>query len=325
MRSYIFRRLLKTIPLVFAIATVTFFIVRLAPGDPFAQQLEQMAMRGLDPSGIELMREKLGLNDSLFVQYISWLKDIATGDFGTSIRYGVPVSQLFAEAIPFTLILTSLAMLLDALIGIPLGIFAALKSGTTTERYITLISLVLYSVPGFLIAILLISFFSVSLGWLPPSQAVSFDYYDLSIWGRFVDRAQHLILPVTVLGVFSAAGTARYVRNRLLDALSQDFVLAAKARGHSNKTVVMGHALRTALLPLITNYGMSLPYLLGGAAIIETIFAWPGMGKLAVDAVSMRDYPLIMAVTSMGAVLTILGTLLADIFYAIADPRVRYD
>lgn len=325
MRRYIVSRLLQAIPLLLGIVTVIFFIMHLAPGDPLAEMEERLAARNVDPAVIERVREQYGLNDPLGMQYVNWLGDLARGDLGTSIRYGRPVSALIVEALPFTLQLTVLALFFDALIGIPLGVMSAVRRGSGLDRGVTLAALVVYAVPGFWLGLMLILVFSVGLGWLPTSQAMSFDYEQMSFFARLGDRLWHLVLPVFVLGVASAAGTARYVRNRLLDTLGEDFILAARARGLNERTVIYGHALRNALLPLITIYGMSLPFLIGGAAIIETLFAWPGMGRLAVEAVTGQDYPVIMAVTMIAAGLTVIGNLLADIAYGIVDPRVRYD
>lgn len=325
MKRYVAHRLLQAIPLLLGIVTITFFIMRLAPGDPLAEMVERLAQYGFSPDAIQRVRENYGLNDPLLAQYLNWLGNLIQGDFGTSIRYGRPVSSLIGEALPFTLQLAALALLVDALIGIPLGVFSAVRRGTKVDRVVTLSALVVYAVPGFWLGLMLILAFSVGLGWLPPSQAMSFDYDEMNLFQQFGDRIWHLILPVFVLGVASAAGTARYVRNRLLDTLNEDYVLAARARGLSEHTVIYGHALRNALLPLITIYGMSLPFLFGGAAIIETLFAWPGMGRLAVEAVTGRDYPVIMAVTTIAACLTVVGNLIADTVYGWVDPRVRYD
>jgi peptide/nickel transport system permease protein len=230
-----------------------------------------------------------------------------------------------AEAIPYTLQLTFLAVLVDALFGITLGIVSAVKQYSLLDKAVTVGSLIIYAIPGFWLALMLVLVFSVNLGWFPTSQTRSMDYEFLSLWGKVADRLWHLVLPVFVLGVASAAGTARYMRNRLLEVLSEDYVIAARARGFKEHVVIMKHALRNALIPIVTIYGLSLPFLLGGATIIETIFAWPGMGRLAVGGVSGRDYPLIMAVTLIAATLTVLGNLLADVTYAWVDPRVSYE
>jgi peptide/nickel transport system permease protein len=324
-RRYILKRLLYAIPLLWGIATVTFFMMRLAPGDPLDMYLEPQRQRQVDPEVIELLRQKYGLDQPIHVQYVRWLGNVLHGDFGESFRHRRPVSHLLAETIPYTLQLTVLAVLFDALIGITFGIISAVKQYSLLDKVVTLGSLIIYAVPGFWLALMLVLVFSVHLGWFPTSQTRSMDYEFLSAWGKIGDRLWHLVLPVFVLGIASAAGTARYMRNRLLEVLSEDYVIAARARGFTERFVILKHALRNALIPIITIYGLSLPFLLGGATIIETIFAWPGMGRLAVGGVGGRDYPLIMATMLIAATLTVMGNLLADVTYAWVDPRVSYD
>ncbi len=324
MLAYTVKRLLISIPLVLGIVTITFVMMRVAPGDPLDMYLEPQRQRQVDPEVIELLRAKYGLDQPIHIQYVRWLSNVAKGDFGESFRSRRPVNRMLAEAIPYTLQLTILAVLFDAFFGIVLGIIAAVKQYTALDKAVTLGSLVVYAIPGFWLALMMVMVFSVQLGWFPTSQTRSMDYEFLSFWGKVGDRLWHLVLPVVVLGIGSAAGTARYVRNRLLDVLNADFVWAARARGFREHVVIVRHALRNALIPVITMYGMSLPFLLGGATVIETIFAWPGMGNMAVGGVGGRDYPVIMATTLIAAVLTVLGNLLADITYAIVDPRVTY-
>lgn len=324
MLRFIAKRLLQAIPLLLGIATLTFVIVRLAPGDPMDMYLESRFEREMDPEVVEALRERFGLNDPVHVQYVKWLGQVATGDLGISFRHRRPVAELMWERVPFTLQLTLLALLVDALVGIALGIFAAIKQYSLWDRVVTLGSLIVYSIPGFWLALMLVLVFSVELGWLPTSQTRSLDYELLSSWGKVGDRVLHLILPVFVLGVASAAGTARYMRNRLLEVLSEEYILAARARGLREKAVILRHALRNALIPIITIYGMALPFVLGGSVLIENVFAWPGMGTLAVDAVGGRDYPVILATTMLSAVLVVIGNLLADVGYAVVDPRVSY-
>ena len=298
--------------------------MQLAPGDPMDMYLEPQRQRQVDPEVIELLRQKYGLEQPIHVQYGRWLGNVVRGDLGESFRYRRPVIDLLAEAVPYTLQLTLLAVLLDALFGISLGIISAVKQYSLWDKAITLGSLIIYAIPGFWLALMMVLVFSVHLGWFPTSQTRSMDYEFLSFWAKVGDRIWHLALPVFLMGITSAAGTARYMRNKLLEVLSEEYVTAARARGFTEQVVIVKHALRNALIPIITIYGLSLPFLLGGATIIETIFAWPGMGRLAVNAVSGRDYPLIMATTMIAAVLTIFGSLLADIAYAWADPRVSY-
>ncbi|MGK2935121.1 MAG: ABC transporter permease [Gemmatimonadaceae bacterium] len=324
MARYILKRLLQAIPLLLGIATITFIIVRLAPGDPMDMYLEQRVQRDVDPAVIELLRKKYGLDQPLPVQYAKWIGNVARGDFGESFRYRRPVATLIAERVPYTLQLAALALLIDALIGIALGIFSAVKQYSRADKAITLGSLVMYSIPGFWLALMLVLAFSVNLGWFPTSQTRSLDYELLSAGGKVADRLWHLALPVFVLGIASAAGTARYMRTKLLDVLSEEYVLAARARGLSERVVILQHALRNALIPIVTIYGLALPFLLGGAVLIEKVFAWPGMGLLAVEAIGARDYPVIMATSMIAAVLVVLGNLLADVTYALVDPRVSY-
>lgn len=325
MIRFIGKRLLQAVPLLVGIATVTFFIVHLAPGDPMDMYLEPRFQREMDPEVIELIRQKHGLDQPVPVRYAKWLGNLARGDLGESFRYRRPVASLIAERVPYTLQLAVLALLFDALIGMALGIFSAVKQYSVADKTITVGSLVVYSIPGFWLALMLVLVFSVNLGWFPTSQTRSLDYELLSTGAKALDRLWHLVLPVFVLGVASAAGTARYMRNRLLEVLSEEYVLAARARGLRERTVILKHALRNAMIPILTIYGMSLPFLLGGAVLIEKVFAWPGMGLLAVEAIGGRDYPVILATTMMAAVLVVLGNLLADVTYAVVDPRVSYE
>ena len=325
MLKYIAKRLLLSVPLVLAIVTATFFMAHLAPGDPMDMYLEPQRQRQVDPEVIELLRKKYGLDQPIHVQYVTWLKNVAQGDFGESFRHRRPVKDMLVEAVPYTLQLTFLAIVLDALFGISLGIISAVKQYSKLDKTVTIGSLIIYAMPSFWLALMLIMVFSVNLGWFPTSQTRSMNYEDLTFIGKLLDRAWHLVLPVFVMGIAGAAGTARYMRSRLLEVLNEEYITAARARGFREKTVIMKHALRNAMIPIVTIYGMSLPFLLGGATIIETIFAWPGMGRMTVSAVGGRDYPIIMATVMIAAVLTVLGNLLADITYAAVDPRVSYD
>lgn len=322
--SYILKRVLFTIPLLFAIVTVTFFIVQITPGDPMLFSIDERSKRVVDPAEEARIRLRYGLDKPIYVQYWKWLSAAFTGDFGESFVTRRPVISMIAEAVPYTLQLTVLALFFDALFGISFGIISAVKRNSLTDRVITLGSLVLYSIPGFWLALMLVLVFSVSLGWFPTSQTTSIDHDLMSFPQQVWDIASHLFLPVFVLGIASAAGTARYMRSRLIEVLNEEYVLAARARGLSEKTVILKHALRNALVPVITIYGLALPFLLGGSVLIENVFDWPGMGRLAVSAITARDYPVILATTTIAAVLTIFGNLLADIAYSLVDPRVTH-
>jgi len=324
MWRFIVKRLLQAIPLLLGIATITFVFVHLAPGDPMDMYLEERVQRQVDPEVIELMRQRYGLDQPLPVQYVKWIGNLARGDLGESFRYRRPVRALLAERIPYTLQLTVLAIVFDVLLGVALGIVAAVKQYSKVDKTVTIASLILYSIPGFWLALMLVLVFSVNVRWLPTSQTRSLDYDLLPFAHQVLDRLWHLILPVAILGVTSAAGTARYMRNRLLEVLSEEYVLAARARGLREGQVIR-HAVRNALIPVVTLLGLALPFLLGGSVLIERVFAWPGMGLLAVEAIGARDYPVILATSMIAAVLVVLGNLIADVTYAIVDPRVSYD
>ena len=322
MIRFISRRLLFAIPLLLGIVTITFFVIQVAPGDPMDMFLEPRLQRQMDPEAVELIRQKYGLDQPVHIQYARWLGGLLRGDLGESFRYRRPVASLIAERVPYTLQLAALALLVDALLGIGLGVYSAVNRYSLAEKVVTMGSLIVYSIPGFWLALLLVMLFSVNLGWFPTSQTRSLNYDLLSTWGQIADRLWHLALPVFVLGVAQAAGTARYVRNRLLEVMNEEYILAARARGLREKTVIFKHALRNAMIPIITIFGMSLPFLLGGAALIEGVFGWPGLGLLGIEAVRGRDYPVILATTIMAAVLVVLGNLLADVLYAVVDPRI---
>ncbi len=321
MLGYIVKRLMSAVPLLFGLLTLTFFIIHLAPGDPTAFYIQS----GVDPSYAAHLRESMGLNDPLPLQYVKWLKSMLVGEMGVSFSKHAPVTTILAETIPNTLLLTSVALLFNFIVGIAIGVVTALKRGAATDHAVNLASLFVYSMPEFWLGIMLILGVSEQLGWLPASgmHAPLAEYLS---WPEYLfDVIKHMILPVTVLGVASAAATGRYMRGSLLEVINQDYIRTARAKGLSEFLVIGKHAMRNALIPIITLLGLSIPFLLGGAVIVESVFAWPGMGKLTIDAIFMRDYPLIIATTLVSGVMVIFGNLLADILYAIVDPRIRYN
>lgn len=325
MASYILRRILGAIPLIFGLLTITFFIIRLAPGDPTSMFIDP----NIDPHTAEQLKENFGLNDPLPIQYGKWLgvlppfQGVLEGEFGVSFSKQRPVFEIISEALVNTLILTSVALILDLLIGVSFGIISALRRGDKLDHVITLGSLFIYSMPHFWFALMLILIFSLGLGWLPASQMHSVNADQLSAVEYFWDLVKHMIMPVCVLGIASAASTVRYMRSSMLEVIRQDYIRTARAKGLSERNVIWKHALRNALLPLITIIGLSFPFLLSGAVITEVIFAWPGMGRVTIDAIFSRDYPLIIANTFVAGTMVIGGNLLADVLYAVADPRVR--
>lgn len=321
MIRYIVRRVLLAIPLLWALATATFFVVRLAPGDPLAIYYNPE----IDPAVMETIRARLGLDQPLHIQYGKWLWALAHGELGVSFSYHRPVADVLAEAIPNTLVLTGLSLLLILVVGVLLGVVSAVRQYSWVDNVSTLGALFVYSMPGFWLGLMLIIVFSLKLGWLPASQMQSVGAEFLSAPQRWADRAAHLVLPVFVLGIASAASVARYTRGSLLEVIRQDYVRTARAKGLPERRVILRHALVNALIPVITLLGLYFPFLLSGAVVTETIFAWPGMGRVTVGAIFARDYPVVMATNLVAGVMVVAGNLLADVLYAVVDPRIRYE
>ncbi len=305
--------------LVLIVLTITFFMLHLAPGDPMARYYHP----DISPDTVELMREQFGLDKPLIQQYFYWMGSFLRGDFGVSLRYNRPVRALLAQAIPNTLRLTVAALALYIIVGVLLGIMSAARRYSLLDRLSTVGALFVYSIPSFWLALMLILLFSLKLGILPSSHMQSLGVSARGAFPLFMDRLSHLILPAFVLGVASAAGMARYTRGSMLDVLREDYIRTARAKGLSEGQVLLKHALRNAALPVVTIIGLSIPFLLGGAVITEKIFSWPGMGQLTVDSIYARDYPVVLAVNFVVALMVILGNLLADIGYALLDPRIK--
>jgi peptide/nickel transport system permease protein len=318
---YVIRRVLVSIPLIWALATLTFFLIRLAPGDPLAIYYNPE----IDPEVMETLRVRLGLDQPLHVQYVKWLGSLAHGELGVSFSHHRPVVDILREAIPNTLILTSWALALDLVLGVLIGVISAIRQYSWVDNTITVGALFVYSMPSFWLGLMLIIVFSLKLGWLPASQMESVDAEYMTTTARFVDRALHLVMPVFVLGIASAASVARYMRGSLLEVIRQDYIRTARAKGLPERTVVFKHALMNALIPIITLLGLYLPFLMSGSVITETIFAWPGMGRVTVSAIFARDYPVVMAMNLVAGIMVVAGNLLADILYGVVDPRIRYD
>lgn len=319
MIRFLCRRLLHAVILVFVTLTVTFFVLRLAPGDPATRYFSP----GIDPGTMAEVRRQMGLDRPLPVQYARTLWSFARGDFGVSTSLNRPVSEVLGETIPRTLALTGCALALQIILGFALGALSARKRGSAADKVLSLVFLVFYSIPSFYLAFALIALFSLELGWLPSASMYSIPPEEGSLLSGIADRAAHLVLPVTVLAVGSAAALARYTRGSLLDAIHQDFIKTARAKGLPEGRVFWTHALKNALPQVFTVIGLSVPFLVGGAVVVEKIFAWPGMGALVVDSIYARDYPVVLAANFTGACAVIAGNLLADLSHAWADPRVR--
>jgi peptide/nickel transport system permease protein len=322
MLRYILRRLLLSIPLLVGISLVSFLMMHMAPGGPIGSAMD------MNPKATAESRARLqsyyGLDQPLHVQYGRWLARMATLDFGDSFSPdGRPVSEKIRERIPITLTINVLSMALIFLVAIPVGVYSAVRKGSLFDRISTVTVFTGFAIPTFWLALLLMILFGVKLGWLPISGISSLQYDSLGAAGKLADRAWHLVLPVLLAAFGGLAGMSRYMRSNMLEVIRQDYVATARAKGLPEGKVVFRHAMRNALLPVITILGLSVPDLLGGSVIFETIFAIPGMGQLFYQGVMSRDYPLIMGILTIGAFLTLLGNLLADVGYALADPRIR--
>ncbi len=323
MLHYIIKRLLLMLPLLLGITLISFVVIHLAPGEPTDLQTQ------MNPQASEELQERLrvqyGLDQPLYVQYGRWLGRLVQLDFGESFASDRrPVFDKVLERLPVTVLLNVLSILLILGVSVPLGILSAVRRNSGFDRATTILVFAGFAMPSFWLALLLMDWFGVRLGVLPISGIKSLGYEYLSFGAQILDRVSHLILPVFISAIGGLAGFSRYMRSNMLEVVRQDYILTARAKGLSERTVIYKHALRNALLPVITILGLAVPGLIGGSVISETIFAIPGMGKLFYDGVMMRDYPLIMGILVMGAVLTLVGNLLADISYALADPRIRH-
>jgi peptide/nickel transport system permease protein len=319
MVTYIARRTLHAALLVFITITATFFFLHFAPGDP----LNRYFSPGIDPQVMVSVRERMGLDRPLPVQYARWIWSFLHGDFGVSISEHRPVAELLREAIPRTLQLTALALAVEIVLGLGLGMLAAIRRYSLGDRILSIGFLLLYAIPSFYLADLLITFFCLKFSLLPSGGMYSMQAQTPGWFAAAGDRFAHLILPVFVLGFGSAAGLARYMRGSVLDAIGQEYIRTARAKGLKDNRIYWLHALKNALPPVLTVVGLSFPFLLGGSVIIEKIFAWPGMGSLMVDSIFARDYPVVLAANFIGACMVIAGSLLADVACAAVDPRIK--
>lgn len=322
MLNYLARRFLMMIPLLIGITLISFVVIHLAPGEPTDMQTQ------LNPEvSTELrnrLRDQYGLDKPLVVQYGEWLGRFVRLDFGNSFSQDRrPVLDKIVERLPITISINLLSIFAILATAIPIGIYSATHRGSLFDRLTTILVFIGFAAPSFWLALLLMDFFGVRLGLLPIAGLKSLDYDSLSSFGKIMDLGRHLLLPVFISTFGGLAGFSRYMRSNMLEVIRQDYILTARAKGLSEQAVIYRHALRNALLPVITILGLSVPGLIGGSVIFETIFAIPGMGKLFYDGVMMRDYPLIMGILVMGAILTLIGNLLADLCYAFADPRIR--
>ncbi|MEC9493321.1 ABC transporter permease [Flexistipes sp.] len=323
MLVYILKRLFGMIPLIIGITLISFSVIHMTPGDP--TQLLTSMNPNASPDAAQKLVKMYNLDEPIHVQYWLWLKKISVLDFGQSFALdGMSVTEKIANRLPYTIYLNVMSIILIFIIALPLGIMNAYYKDTFFDKISTVMVFMGFAVPTFWLALLCMYFFGIQLGWLPISGLMSYNFSELSLWGKFVDLAKHSVLPVGVSVFGSLAGLSRYARNSMLDVLNNDYVTAARARGLSEGKVLFRHALKNALLPIITIIGLSIPGLIGGSVIFESIFSIPGMGQLFYQSVMMRDYPVVMGILVIGALLTLAGNLIADILYAVVDPRIRY-
>lgn len=321
MTAYLVRRLLGLLPVLFLITVISFGIMKVAPGKPTDAAMQFNPKASLEAR--ERIEKLLGLDQPAHVQYVRWLGRIVRLDFGRSFLDDRPVIEKIRERVLITLAINLSVIGLVFLIAIPIGIFSAVRPGGWFDRLTTMFVFVGYSMPSFWLALLCIVFFGVRLRWVPVTGLQSLDHEAMGWLGQWLDLAWHLVLPVAVMTCVGLAGLSRYARSSMVEVLRQDYIRTARAKGVPERRVLFHHGLRNALLPIITLLGLMLPSLISGSVIMETIFSIPGMGRLFYEGVMARDEAVIMALVTIGAVLTLLGNLLADLAYAWSDPRIR--
>ncbi len=314
--SYLARRSLVTIPLLLGVSIILFFVLHLAPGGPADVYADNPSV---SPAALENLKRELGLDQPLPLQYLRWMTAFARGEWGFSIRSGQPVLETALERVVPTLFLGGTSFVLALLLAIPLGVFSALRRYTASDYVFTVMSFLGISMPIFWLALMLQSLFAVQLRWLPSAGLETIGD------GGFLDRLRHIILPASLLAVVNIASWGRFVRSSMLDVLGLDYIRTARAKGLSERMVIYRHGFRNALIPVVTIIALDFAGILSGAVITETIFAWPGMGRLFIEAMNGRDYPVLMALLMIGSVALVFTNLLTDLVYSLIDPRIRYE
>ncbi len=316
--KYILKRIIQTLPLLFIVSIISFFIIRLSPIDPLA---ELRLNPSISQETLQKETQRLGLDKPIPVQYGKWASSFVRGDLGVTSS-GERVADKLKERIPNTLLLTSIVIFMTWLVGVPLGILGAVFHKSQFDRLLTVLSSIGMAIPSFFFAILLL-IFAVKTSWFPVGGLTSFDFDEMSLGGKILDLSKHLVLPVTVLFTISLSGLQRQMRANMLDVMDSEYIKFARAKGLSEWQVIFKHALRNALNPLITLLGFEFAGLLSGAALTEYVFQYPGLGRLILEAVMKSDINLVMASLMMGSIMLVLGNLLADILLIITDPRIR--
>ena len=323
MKKYILRRLLLIPPMLLGISIISFVIMQLAPGDPAS--LNAAMNLKVDPGYIERLRQSYGLNDPLYLQYWHWLSRLCRLDFGNSFMDNRKVLDVILERLPATFLLSGLSLVLLFVLAVPMGVAAAYYQNRLADRFVMIFTFIGFSMPSFWFALMLMLLFGVKWNLLPISGMEDINAEFMPWYARGWDLISHLLLPLMVTTFGGLASISRYARSSMLEVIRQDYIRTARAKGLSEFQVVFRHALPNALIPVVTLLGLALPGMIGGSFIIETIFAWPGMGRLGFEAVFSHNYPLLMGIGIITAFLTLLGNLLADVAYGVLDPRIRYD
>jgi peptide/nickel transport system permease protein len=318
MTSFIIRRLIQALIVLLIVTLIVFFVMRLMPGDPILIYVASSNdVANLNPEQIQVLRAEFGLDKPIMVQYLSWFGNIAHLDFGKSIYWNVPVTKLLTERVPITLYLGVIAMVIGMSLGLLAGIGAAIRRGKMFDKIVLPLTYLGICIPVFWLGILMIYFIGLNLRWLPMAGFTSpFDNFSLSI--------RQTIMPVICMSVFGLAANARQMRSSMLEVVRQDYIRTAWSKGLRERIIILKHALKNSLIPVITLMGMSLGHVFGGSVLVETVFAIPGMGRLSVQAISGHDYIVVQAVTFVTALIILLANLLVDISYGFLDPRVRY-
>lgn len=321
LKRLIIKRVILLIPMLIGITFISYSLMLLAPGDPTSMMIDPKI------SAEDLMRIKanMGLDKPVVVQYFIWLKNIVKGNLGYSYINGRPVLGLILERLPATLLLMFSSMILTVLLTTVLGVFSAVKNRSYFDNLVTIFTFTGMSIPTFWLALVMIMFLSLKLGWFPSSGMQDIMKGEQGVFLQIVDVMYHMTLPLLTMTIGSLAGLTKYMKVGMLKVLSLEYITAARSNGFSERKIIFGYALKNAVLPVITILGMSIPVLVGGSFIIEYIYAWPGMGRLGVDSIFMRDFPVIMGIILMSSILIILGNLAADIVYALVDPRIAFD
>lgn len=320
MKKFLLKRFLIAIPVLIGLSMIIFALINLTPGDPYTAMLDP----SVDPADRENMLQSIGYYDPLPVKYVKWVGRALQGDLGYSIRYKAPVTEVISQKVGNTLMLSVTALVLSALLAVPLGIISATKQYTLIDYLSTILAFIGISIPSFFLALGMIKIFGIDLK-IFPINGIEYVAKGFTGFRRFLDILHHMALPVIVLTLIQTASLMRYTRSAMLEIINQDFIRTARAKGLSERVTIYTHALRNAMIPVITILSSSLGGLLSGAILVETVFSWPGMGTLVYQAISNRDYPLIMGGTMLLAVCVLLANLLADILYAVVDPRIRLE